>query len=448
MGCTTGKRILLYIILFTCFGYSTFAATYQVGSTRVYPTPHALYLANVLDDGDVIEIDAEVYTGQDALAAWTQNQLVIRGVGGQAHLQANGAYIWGKAIWVLAGDDITVENIEFSGAAVPDQNGAGIRLDGNGMTIRYCYFHNNENGILTAASSSGDILVEHTEFGYNGFGGGQTHNIYVNQTNSLTFRYNYSHHANIGHTLKSRARENYIYYNRIMDEQTGNSSRLIDISNGGFTIIMGNLLMQGENAENNNLIGYGLEGLSNANSELHVINNTMVNKRVASCIFVAIQSGTPIANIRNNIFAGSGTLISGTTTAISNNYVNPTISSLNFINEANYNYELSSNSPAINYGTVLPSANGTSLTPNQYYNHPLDFGARVISDAVIDAGAYEFGNNVIPPISPKSEITIELGDMTIESSDYGVILTAPNGNCFRLKVGNTGELITEAVICP
>lgn len=451
MNIITGERILLYIILSIWINGSAIAATYQVGSSKIYSTPNALYLANVLNDDDIIEIDAEVYTGQDALAAWTQNRLVIKGVGGQAHLQANGENIWGKGIWVLAGDNITVENIEFSGASVPDQNGAGIRLDGRGMTIRYCYFHNNENGILTAASSSGDILIEHSEFGYNGFGGGQTHNLYVNQTNSLTFRYNYSHHANIGHTLKSRARENYIYYNRIMDEQTGNSSRLIDISNGGFTIVMGNLLMQGENAENNNLIGYGFEGLSNANSELHVINNTMVNKRTASCIYVAIQSGTPIANIRNNIFAGTlggGTLISGMTTANSNNYFNPSISSLNFINETNFNYELTSNSPAINFGTAIPSVAGNSLTPSQKYSHPLNFGARVISDAVIDAGAYEYGNNVIPPVSPKSEISIELGDMTIESSDYGIIMTAPNGNCFRLKVGNIGELITEAVVCP
>lgn len=445
---TTIIRILLSVILSTLVSISTQATTYQIGSTKTYTTPNALYQANVLNDGDVIEIDAEVYIGQDAIAAWTQNQLVIKAVGGRAHLQANGAYIWGKAIWVLAGDNITVENIEFSGASVPDQNGAGIRLDGHGMTIRHCYFHHNENGILTAQSSSGDILIEHTEFAYNGFGNGFTHNIYVNQTNSLTLRYNYSHHANVGHTIKSRARENYIYYNRIMDEQTGNASRLIDISNGGFTIIMGNLLMQGENAENNSLIGYGLEGLSNAISELYVVNNTMVNKRVASCIFVSIQSGTIVASIRNNIFAGTGTLISGTATSNSNNYVNPNIASLNFVNESSYNYILSSSSPAINYGIAIPSVNGNSLTPDQHYSHPLNFESRVISEAVIDAGAYEFGNTIIPPVSPKSEISIELGDMTIESSDYGIIMTAPNGNCFRLKVGNTGELMTEAVECP
>ena len=64
-----------------------------------------------------------------------------------------------------------------------------------------------------------------------------------------------------------------------MDEQNGESSRLIDLPNGGFSIVMGNLLMQGNNAQNNNLVGYGLEGLSNTLSEFYFINNTLVNKR-------------------------------------------------------------------------------------------------------------------------------------------------------------------------
>ncbi len=363
-------------------------AVFEVGASKPYATPNALYNAGVLSFGDTIFIDGGMYTGSDALAVWSQDNLFIQGVNGKPHLEANGQYIWGKGIWVLAGDDITVDNIEFSGATVPDQNGAGIRLDGVGLTVTNCYFHDNENGILTGNPGTGDIIIEHTEFNHNGYGDGYTHNIYVGHVNKLVFRYNYSHHANIGHNLKSRAAENIIMYNRIMDEDTGNSSRLIDLPNGGFSIIMGNNLMQGPNAPNNNLIGYGLEGLTNPINELYVINNTMVNKRTASCVFLDIQSGTSIAQVSNNIFAGTGTVISENAT-MTDNLVEPDIANVMLVDEANYDYHLMEGSPAIDGGNPVPDAGGYSLTPDESYMHPLSSEPRNIVSS-IDIGAYEY----------------------------------------------------------
>ena len=303
-------RIRLRTIVFFLFlGMVSFmeAAIFKVGPTKEYPSPNALYSADVVQENDTIEIDATTYVGQACLAVWSSDNLLIRGVGGQPHLRADGEFIWGKGIWVFQGNNITVEYIEFSEAAVPDQNGAGIRLDGEGLTVRHCYFHHNENGILTSNPDAGDILIEHSEFAYNGHGDGFSHNVYVGRVNSLTFRYNYSHHANIGHNLKSRAKENFIYYNRIMDEETGNSSRLIDISNGGQCILMGNLLMQGDNAPNNNMVAFGLEGLTAGNTHhFYVVNNTFVNKRQASARFLNTEPNAEIVHLANNIFGWNG----------------------------------------------------------------------------------------------------------------------------------------------
>jgi hypothetical protein len=366
------------------------AEVFQVGSTKTYVSPNALYQANVIQAGDTIEIDAEDYAGTPCLANWNRNNLLIRGVGGRPHLIADGEYIQGKGIWVLSGNDITVENIEFSGAVVPDHNGAGIRLDGIGLTVRHCYFHDNETGILTSNQGVGDVLVEYTEFDRNSYGDGFSHNIYVGRINSFTFRYNYSHHAVIGHNLKSRAQENYIYYNRIMDEETGSSSRLIDLPNGGFSIVIGNLFMQGNNAPNSTMIGYGQEGLSNDQNELYFINNTLVNKRQASCLFVDIAGQPDHVQIANNIFAGIGTLTNGTVNVFENNLNEVQIANLFFEDESNYNYRLTINSPAIDYGTDQAPVNGHSLTPEYSYVHPTDYEARS-TDAVIDVGAYEYG---------------------------------------------------------
>lgn len=394
------KANFIIIFLVSCI-FPCNATIHQVGSNKPYTNPHELYTAGVVQDSDTIEIDAETYTGTDCLAVWYANNLLIKGVGGRPHLIADGQYIQGKGIWVLAGNGITVENIEFSGATVPDKNGAGIRLDGVGMTVRHCYFHDNENGILTSNPNTGDIIIEFSEFDHNGYGDGYSHNLYIGHVNKLIFRFNYSHHASIGHNLKSRANENYILYNRIMDEASGESSRLIDLPNGGFSIIMGNLLMQGNNAQNNNLFGYGQEGLTNSLSEFYFINNTMVNKRTASCIFVDIEAGTSVANITNNVFAGTGTVVNGTETAMSNNIIDPQIAKLFFADEVNYDYHLLSNSPAVDAGTFVGPVNGYSLTPDSAYKHSTDFSLRIVYN-IIDAGAYEY-NPVTSVSQPCSE---------------------------------------------
>ncbi|HEY2923318.1 MAG TPA: right-handed parallel beta-helix repeat-containing protein, partial [Candidatus Binatia bacterium] len=174
--------------------------------------------ASIAQDGDVIEIDAGTYEA-DAVV-WTQNNLILRGIGGRARLIAKGAHAEGKAIWVIKGNNTIVENIEFTGATVPLGNGAGIRQEGADLTVRNCYFHFNQNGILTAPNPKSDILVESSEFSNNGNGEGNTHNIYIGTVRSFTLRASYVHHARVGHNVKSRALTNYILYNRIMDEDT------------------------------------------------------------------------------------------------------------------------------------------------------------------------------------------------------------------------------------
>jgi len=437
------SRYIIISVFLICQNFSAYAITYVVGQGENYLTPNALYVADVLGAGDTIHIKAQDYIGTDATAVWLVDNVVIKGIGGQPHLIADGAYIWGKGIWVLFGNNITVENIKFSGATVPDKNGSGIRLDGTGMTVRYCNFHNNENGILTSSPFSGDILIEHSEFAYNGFGDGQSHNLYINHVNKLTFQYNYSHHANSGHNLKSRAAENIIIYNRIMDEDNGNASRLIDLSNGGRSTIMGNLLMQGPNAENNNLIGYGLEGLQSGQiNELYIYNNSMVNKRVASCIFVALNTQTGFAEIINNIFAGTGTIVEGNPNVYRNNYNNENITTIGFTNEQNYDYTLQSNSPAIDLGT-----SSINSIPTNVYIHPLQSEMRMTSNVSIDAGAYEFdqGTDIINPI--KIDLSIESGDILIEDNQHGLVLKSIDGKCFRLVVDSSGGLSSVLISC-
>ena len=165
-----------------------------------------------MQDGDTVLIDAGVYTGN--VHVWTKNNLLLRGTGRMAHLKANGASAQDKAIWVGQGSNTTVEYIEFSGCTVPDDNGAGIRQEGAGLTIRNCYFHDNQQGILAGNNPNSDILIEYSHFARNSAGDGLTHNIYINKVRTFTLQYSYVHDASVGHNVKSRAEVNHIYYNQ------------------------------------------------------------------------------------------------------------------------------------------------------------------------------------------------------------------------------------------
>jgi pectate lyase len=369
------------------------AALRQVGPARTLKSPGQA--AAVVQDGDVVEIDAGVYTGD--YVSWDADNLTFRGVGaGRAHIRMDPAEPIPneKGLWVVGGTNVTIENMEFSGATVPDENGAGIRAEANGLTIRHCYFHDNENGILGGAHN-GTFLIEHSEFAHNGFGDGQSHNLYIDSGSKLIFQYNYSHHARIGHDLKTRAVENHILYNRITDE-TGTSSYEIDVPNGGLTFVIGNLVQQGPNNDNSTLLAYGEEGNPDGRSQaLYVVNNTFVNED-AGGLFI-LKAGGVAGVVLNNIFAGSGTVYSGTGSVdMTKNWKTPDAA---LANRAGYDYRLTAGSTgAIDKGSDPGMVNGVNLMPVFQYVHPMQGEARPSAGAV-DVGAYEFagsGSGTVP----------------------------------------------------
>lgn len=356
-------------------------AVLRVGPQRQLKRPSAA--AQIARDGDIIEIDAGNYDGDAAV--WRQHRLTIRGVGGRAHLRAKGAHAEGKAIWVIKGNDTTIESVEFSGAKVPHRNGAGIRLEGASLTVRGCYFHDNQNGILTGANQASDIVVEHSEFARNGFGDGQSHNLYIGNVRSFTLRFSYVHHALVGHNVKSRALRNHITYNRIMDENDGRSSYTVEFPNGGLAFVIGNVIQQGPATENSGIISYGAEGLTHPLNELYFVNNTVVNDRSAGGVFLFVKAGADAARIVNNVFSGRGDLLSGPG-ALRNNVV---AAKTDFVNPAGFDYQLKAGAAAIGRGVDPGSAYGFELRPSAEYAHKAEKRTRSRSGK-LDVGALEY----------------------------------------------------------
>lgn len=58
------------------------------------------------------------------------------------------------------------------------------------------------------------------------------------------------------------------------------------------------------------------------------------------------------------------------------------------------------------------------------------------------------GNVGVGSSNPKSKFTVTGGDVNITDIASGIILKSPNGNCWRVTIDNSGNLVRTAITCP
>jgi hypothetical protein len=426
---------------------SAHAATVSVGPGKTYAKPCAAFSA--AKDGDIIEIAGNAtYSGD--VCGIARNNLTVRGVNGRPRIDAAGANAMGKGTWVVSGNNVTVENVEMYGARVPDRNGAALRVEGTGFTLRQSFLHDNENGILTGANTASNIVVEYSEFGHNGAGDGYSHNLYIGNVKSLTFRYNYTHDANVGHNLKSRAQVSTISYNRFSSTApgqsgstaTGSPSYEIDLPNAGTAYVIGNVIEQPAANGNPNILAYGEEGASNPGKDLYVVNNTFLNDSGSGGTFVLVGSSvsTP-ALLQNNIFAGVGSVTNQGNATDRTNYRSTTPA---FVNRANYDLHPAAGSPMINAGSAPGNAaTGVALAPAAQYKHVASTDIRT-NVGQVDIGAYEAvgGTSAAPPSASWTPCASEGGTCSFSGTHevrYG------SGTSFVSKIVTGSTACSNAV---
>lgn len=312
----TTSALLLLLIFAACKKEKTtvpqsLKAITLVRTGQTYISLNAAVNAAVANDS--IKIPAGVYTNDFVNI---NKSLTIAGIGGMAHFVATIAPANGKAIF-LANSDIKLDHIEISGAAVADMNGAGIKQETGRLTLTYCYFHDNQEGVLTNAATTG-ITITNCEFAHNGAGDGYSHNLYIGATAQAVIRKSYFHDAVVGHEIKCRAFNTLIEMCRIQNGQ-GTASYCIDLPQGGAAIVRQNFIEKGANAQNPSVIHYGGEAV-NAGSSLQVSGNTiLVLKAGNTFVNNQMADGTPGVLSSNSVFglpdnlmlAGKGS-VSGT----------------------------------------------------------------------------------------------------------------------------------------
>lgn len=321
-------------------------------------------------DGDVVEIDAGDYV--DDVASWPQNDLTIRAVGGQARMISRGKSAEGKAIFVIKGNNVVVENIAFSGARVPGKNGAGIRHEGGKLTVRGCLFERNEIGLMTWNSPSAELLIERSEFRDNAIAQPQQvnpgHQIYVGRIRRFTLRSSYVHRGAVGHLVKSRARESRIYYNRLTDEREGRASYELEFPDGGIAYVIGNIIQQSAQSENEAIVSFGAEGYQWPDNELYLVSNTLVDNLPAGGQFLRVAPGADRVKAVNNLLLGRDRLEdagSGTRAGNSNAQMTDVAAADSF------DYRLRKTAAPVGSAVDPGEANGLRLLPEYEYVHPM-----------------------------------------------------------------------------
>ena len=337
------------------------AATLQVGPGKTYAKPCLAIAA--AQAGDLIEVDA-AGSYQGDTCAWATDNLTVRGVNGRAKIDITGVTPnQQKGLFTISANNATIENFELSGAAISagaGNNGAGIRHQGTNLTVRGCYFHDNQNGILgaPATANTGTVLIESSEFASNGAGDGFSHNMYIGNYAQFTLQYSYTHSSKVGHLVKSRAYTSLIRYNRITDDAGGTGSYEVNLPNGGTGYIIGNLIEQSSTTQNPAIIAFGEEGTTGYDDHLFVVNNTILNN-LKSGTFVN-DSGTSPAMLINNIFWNGGK-ISGQANAVLTGNFDSTMGDPLFTDVTNFNVHLLAGSPCIDQGKAPGSNNTQSL---------------------------------------------------------------------------------------
>jgi Hint domain len=276
-------------------------AILTVGPGQQFTTIEAAVAA--ASSGDTVDVQAGIYTND--FVSIFQN-LTLQAVGGPVQMVETAQPPNGKAMIDEggAGVSVTINGFDISGVTVPDANGAAIRYEGGALTLNNDYFHDNQNGVLGAPDPNGTININNSEFAFNGVGGdGHTHNIYVGEIATLTVTDSYFHDANVGHEIKSRAADTIITNSRIFDLQSS-ASYSIDLPNGGNATITNNVIEQGPNTQNPNIIAYGEEAPPlNPGTSVLIADNTIINDDTsASANLLLNAAATPLPFQNNGVW--------------------------------------------------------------------------------------------------------------------------------------------------
>lgn len=280
-----------------------FATVYRVGPDQ--SIKKVSDAARLVHSGDTVDIEP-MPGGYYDCAVWHADDLTIEGIGNDVRL--TDMTCQGKAIFVTAGNRITIRNLTFARARVPDKNGAGIRAEGGDLRVEDSRFIDNESGILAADSPNSKILVSNSQFINNGdCGNGRcTHAIAVDRIAALTVAHSQIIGTKGGDAILSRAADTRLLGNTIKDDVRNVAAYLVELPDGGSLEMEANELERGPLASSGVAVRL-MAGLGARQVKvLRFAGNTLRNASHAPPTFVLNWTGTT-AQMKDNHLLPQGT---------------------------------------------------------------------------------------------------------------------------------------------
>lgn len=255
--------------------------------------------------------------GSIAIAPGTYRECAVQKSGSVSYLASElGRVVFdsvtceGKAALVLRGRDASVSGLTFRNMAVPDFNGAGIRLEQGNLMVAQSWFTDSQQGILTGNDPASRIVIDKSTF--SGLGtcegpGGCAHSIYIGDYGQLRVTRSRFERGNGGHYVKSRARKVELAASSFDDSNGRGTNYMIDLPEGSTGQITNNWFVQGQDKENYSaFIAVAAEGGSHGADGLKIAGN---DARFAPSVrrnstFVADWSGDELAIGSNELAPG------------------------------------------------------------------------------------------------------------------------------------------------
>ena len=101
------------------------------------------------------------------------------------------------------------------------------------------------------------------------------------------------------------------FVRRLADESGGRASYELEFPDGGIAYVIGNIIEQSATSENPRIISFGAEGYTRPTNELYLINNTLIDNRPESGIFLTVSPGASVVTAYNNLLLGKRLLNTG-----------------------------------------------------------------------------------------------------------------------------------------
>jgi hypothetical protein len=321
-------------------------------------------------DGDTVELLPGDYKGGVVLE---NRRLTLRGVPGKPPLIKGDGKPGDKALWLVRGGQVTLQNLEFRGARGADGSGAGVRQEGGSLIIERCAFYDNEHGVLAVNDERAMLDIRSSAFGLAPkVVGGLHHLLNVGRIAKLSITGSRFQQGFEGHLIKTRARENLIAYNFIHDGRRGGASYEIDIANGGVAVVLGNVIGQGADSQNLVMLSYGSEDRAWDRNSLVVAHNTFINYGWTPAWTLRVfrdhlPAGTPVTGI-NNLVVGGGLLGWGAAGEFGGNR-HATLGMLRDVDTGAF--ELAPGSLWRDSGVDARNINGQDLSPKAEFEWPV-----------------------------------------------------------------------------